>query len=112
MQVELDAFSGRPNPRWELAGPEVSELTKQLRELKPSQGRANTFEGLGYRGFVIRTDSEEIRVYRGVVVIERGGHEERLDDSGRTLERWLFHSAQGHVDEAVLQYIGSELAHE
>jgi prephenate dehydrogenase len=112
VQVELDAFSGRPNPRWELTGSEAAEFTKRLHDLKPSRNRAEAFEGLGYRGFIVRTDGEEIRVYRGIAIRKRGSNVEVLDDSHRTLERWLFHSARGHVDEGALQYVGSELMRE
>jgi hypothetical protein len=112
VQVELDAFSGRPNPHWELTGPETAEFAKRLRDLKASQTHTAAFEGLGYRGFVIHSKDEEIRVYRGAVIVKRNSHEEILSDAKRMLERWLFDSARKHVDEAVLQYIGSELARE
>jgi hypothetical protein len=116
LQVELDAFSGRPNPRWELTSTDTADFVKRLRGLPPAQLQAEAFEGLGYRGFIIRADREpvngyeEIRLYRGIVITKRGNHEDAFNDADRALERWLLDSARGHVDEAVLQYVGTELA--
>jgi hypothetical protein len=116
LQVELDAFSGRPNPRWELTGADAAEFAKRLRELQPLQRPADIFEGLGYRGFIIRADREpvngyeEVRLYRGIVMAKRGNQQDAFNDANRALERWLFDSARGHVDEAVLQFVGTELA--
>jgi hypothetical protein len=115
VQVELDAFSGRPNPRWDLSREQGTEFQKRLHALK-SQGGASVGDGLGYRGFVVRPNGgpgdgyDEVRLYRGVVVIHRGEHLETLSDPGRGLEQWLADSARGHVDERVLHYILSEIA--
>jgi hypothetical protein len=49
LQIELDAFSGLPNPRWELSEAQAAEFLTQLRALRPAQDRAGTNDGLGYR---------------------------------------------------------------
>jgi len=115
LQIELDAFSGRPNPRWELTGAQAAEFLTLLRALPPAQGRHLTAEGLGYRGFVVSANDgqvngyDDIRVYRGTVLSRRGDRAETFSDPERILERWLLRSARGHVDEPVLQYIQSEI---
>lgn len=53
-QVELDIFSGRPNPIWTLSPKEEQELVDRL-EADPAQMLPVTAatEGLGYRGYVV-----------------------------------------------------------
>lgn len=115
MQIELDAFSGRPNPRWELTETQEAEFLTSLRALRPAQGSHSTADGLGYRGFIVRPNGasvdgyDDIRLYRGIVLARRGGHTETFSDPERVLERWLLDSARGHVAESVLQYIQSEI---
>jgi hypothetical protein len=38
LQIELDAFSGLPNSRWELTGAQAAEFLGLLRALRPAQG--------------------------------------------------------------------------
>jgi hypothetical protein len=115
LQIELDAFSGRPNPRWELTGAQAAEFLTLLRALPPAQGSHFTAEGLGYRGFVVSANDgqvngyDDIRVYRGTVLSRRGNRAETFSDPERILEHWLLRSARSHVDEPVLQYIQSEI---
>jgi hypothetical protein len=115
LEVELDAFSGRPNPRWELTGPQAAEILARLRALPPLPDRPAGADGLGYRGFVLRaTDGsldgyDEVRLHRGIVLTRRGDRTEAFSDPERTLERQLLVTARGHVPEPVLQYIASEI---
>jgi hypothetical protein len=115
LQVELDAFSGRPNLRWELPETKAAEFLKQLRALPPAQGSHSAADGLGYRGFIVSgkvgpvDGYDEVRLYLGTVLTRRGDHVEAWSDPGRVLERQLLESAQGRVDEPVLRYIQGEI---
>ncbi|MCP3137654.1 hypothetical protein [Pyxidicoccus xibeiensis] len=55
--VELDIFSGRPNPKWTLSEREVRQLAERIRAdpslLLPLDADTG---GLGYRGFVLRAE--------------------------------------------------------
>jgi hypothetical protein len=54
ISIELDVFSGRPNPSWELNHSESGELLKELSLLpEVDKNKAEFFDGLGYRGFII-----------------------------------------------------------
>lgn len=114
MQIELDVFSGRPNPRWEMSGTQA-EFLRRLRSLKVSPAGASTGDGLGYRGFVVRPNGgpvdgfDEVRLYKGSAVVRQGDRSETFSDPERSLERWLLDLARGHVDEEVLEYIRSEM---
>jgi hypothetical protein len=114
LQVELDAFSGRPNPRWDLKDDQAAEFLKLLRGLSPAESAIQP-PGLGYRGFIVRSTGEpvgaydEVRIFRGTVVARRGARVETFGDPERVLEGMLLDTAREHVDEPVLQYIRSEI---
>jgi hypothetical protein len=115
LEIELDAFSGRPNPRWELTGEQAAEFLTRLRALRPTLRSHFEEGGLGYRGFIVRAKGEplggfdEVRLYRGTVLARYGGRTDTFSDAERILERWLLNSARGHVDGSVLQYVQGEI---
>ncbi|MFI7419574.1 hypothetical protein [Nonomuraea sp. NPDC049684] len=57
LEVELDIFSGMPNPTWTLTYEEEGELTERIRavpqQVSPLHTSGEAF-GLGYRGFIVR----------------------------------------------------------
>src|SRR5688500_12967848 len=54
-EVELDIFSGRPNPRWTLEPAEEAELIQRLLDRSVPTAPVTISDGkLGYRGFVVR----------------------------------------------------------
>ena len=52
MLVTLDAFSGRPNPSWELSAAEELQLSRRLTGLPPSATAAVPTDVLGHRVFL------------------------------------------------------------
>ncbi|GAB3196619.1 hypothetical protein GCM10027062_06350 [Nocardioides hungaricus] len=51
-EVELDVFSGRPNPRWLLTPTEAAEFTQRVLDGATPAVPVDVSEGnLGYRGF-------------------------------------------------------------
>ena len=116
LDVELDAFSGRPNPRWELTTAQAAEFWDRIRRLRPTiQDGQVRGEGLGYRGFVVRPTGEpvggfdHVTLYRGTVLVQVRDRTERFSDPNRGLERWLLDSARGQVSESVLSHIQPEI---
>jgi hypothetical protein len=106
MDVEVDLYSGRPNPRFELAPDRAVELSRRLSALPPLLDRSAPAEALGYRGLRVEGGPGdpfvEVTVNRGIVVVRgSGGVEQWLQDSGRALERWLLESgvAELHADD-------------
>ena len=45
MRVELDVYSGRPNPRWELTDQQAAELLTRLEAAQPVPGDSASFDG-------------------------------------------------------------------
>jgi len=95
MVVELDALSGRPNPRWQLTESEAAELAQLIAGLEPAQGtRSPAPPGLGYRGFRLKGSGGESHwVYRDLVQ----SPDLVLVDPYRRVERFL----RDHMPEAL-----------
>ena len=88
-QIELDAFSGRSNPRWMLTAAELSTLESKLSNL-PATPRVTVPEGrLGYRGFYIHDRALRIQVANGLIVVSRAGASEKVFADARGVEDYL-----------------------
>ena len=109
-EVELDIFSGRPNPRWMLDGREEAELIERMSDRTvPFVARNDTDGYLGYRGFVIRATGSTAAVLqtRGLPTEfrVRDGLGHTIDVSS---EAWLLATGApagipGHVASAAAQ---------
>lgn len=112
MHVELDVFSGRPNPTWALATEQADELARLHAALPATDARTSLPDGLGYRGFKIRglRPFDEVIVWQATVQGEQLGQISQWLDQERTLEHMLVRTAEPHVDEAVLQTIRAPAA--
>jgi hypothetical protein len=78
VEVELELFEGRPNPRW-LLGRATAEAL--LAKLKSGGPIAATVTPLGYRGFIVRIQSGTEK--RVVQVHHDAALERWLLDTGR-----------------------------
>jgi hypothetical protein len=110
MHVELDVFSGRPNPRWELSHAEVAELRTRLAGL-PRCDQPTDEPALGYRGLILSSAQAPpglpswIRVHDGVVTIRTdAGIRCHSDVNG--LERWLIGQARARGHGGLLRELG------
>jgi hypothetical protein len=113
MDVDVDIFSGRVNPRFTLAADTAAELTHRLAALPPALGPERPPGDLGYRGLRVsrhggdpgdtRDTITEVTVSRGEVAVRAAdGSRRRLLDPGRALERWLLDIGASELDPAVL----------
>lgn len=99
--VELDVYSGRPNPVWTLSPADSRELAERLDGLSELSGAELPEPTLGYRGFWIRNPGGDGGVPERVYV-SRGGLIRVFedDDSGPILrdeaglESWLISIAR------------------
>lgn len=110
--VELDVFSGQPNPTWNLSESQCAEIQQHIDRLPETAGESlQSPPALGYRGFVIHYENpqgvrESIRIYRGIVQAERL----QLRDADRELENCLLNTGQDLIDLNVHRYLQTELA--
>jgi hypothetical protein len=116
LKSELDIFSGRENPFWNLSQNESETFMEKFASLSETKENASFGGGLGYRGIIITGGSikdksfEEIRVYGGVVNAKAEGHVLNLSDPGRVLELWLIETGEKHIDEDIYKWVRQEIA--
>ena len=105
-EVELDIFSGMPNPTWSLTDEEEDSFVKRLAALAPSSS-SQLSGNLGYRGFIVQCmqgdNLQLIRIQKGTVQISEGAIEVYASDKNRELERWLLNTGKPHVDDKLFQ---------
>lgn len=85
MLVELDIFSGRPNPRWQLDEQGAEALRELLSRLATTTDSPPEPPGLGYRGFLLTDETGKFRAYGGYVTGPDGAYA----DPTSSVERFL-----------------------
>jgi hypothetical protein len=111
MRVELDIFSGRPNPICEMTATQNEAFTAILSEMPVHSGQVPLNDGLGYRGFIIR-ESEDFEIavaYKGYVSVKRGHQTHALGSGERALERWLLENTQPYIPSGVYELVLNEI---
>ena len=96
LRVELNVFSGRPNPSWALAPEEAGQLFERVRSLTP--GGEAAAPRLGYQGFTVYrmeggSPAPWLEVGAGTVRVTEGGRPGLYRDTG--IEEWLREQAAG-----------------
>jgi hypothetical protein len=112
-QIELDVFSGMPNPSWSLTDSQAATFVQRLAAL-PEAPPGELAGHLGYRGFVVHLTQgpsmEIIRVQRGAVFISTGIAELHARDANRGLERWLLDTGRAQLPSEVLRAVENDLS--
>lgn len=86
MHVELDIFSGRPNPRWMLSSADQARVARLMESLRLHAGtEVPEPPDLGYRGFTLTYRGQAVRAFGGYVHFAKGAR----SDPGRSVERLL-----------------------
>jgi hypothetical protein len=97
VEVMLDVFSGRPNPRWTLSDEQVNDLQARLRALP--EARPIVPPGLGYRGFIVTNPAHDprlpsqIRAFASVITITNAQATSYYQDVNN-IEGWLISQAR------------------
>ncbi len=106
VEVELDIFSGMPNPTWGLTDAETDSFVKRLDAL-PRTSAKELSGNLGYRGFIVQltqgTETQSIHIQKGTVQISKGATNVFASDGGRELERWLLNTGKPHLRNDIFQ---------
>jgi hypothetical protein len=103
--VELDVYSGQPNPRWALNREICQNILEEISHLATESKLIPRSNQLGYRGLRVVMDiassgkHEEIYVCGGYVFLFHKGLETVFIDSGRQIERKLLTSGKGMSDQ-------------
>ncbi len=117
MIVELNIFSGRPNPRWHLTGPQEVSFWGVLSRIirRPSVQPAESLpDGLGYRGLTVTVTNDgistrEVDVYHQTVTVKGviggvPGSVSYIDEAGE-LQKFLHGTVPDEVSCRVKQLI-------
>jgi hypothetical protein len=109
--VELDIFSGEPNPVWAMTDAEADSFARQLAAL-PSTASRQLSGRLGYRGFIVHCTEGgaawSVRLQNGVAHIARGAST-WAEDGQRRLERWLLGTGKPHLKPDLYAFAEKEL---
>jgi hypothetical protein len=87
-RIEIDVFSGRPNPSVQLTPQESQQLESRLADLPPSN-TPEPLSRLGYRGFIVHDGGRRIEIGSGRIVVWQGEQRTVYEDS-HDAEDWLF----------------------
>jgi len=88
-QVEIDVFSGRPNPTWEFGHQDLAALLNLLEKTRKVKTTADTADGLGFRGFKVSFTSRGTRRELHVNGNSVTDGPQRFSDDQKTIERFL-----------------------
>jgi hypothetical protein len=95
ISVELDIYSGRPNPGWVLENREAEELSRLLQNL-PARKTPAPAIGLGYRGFIVTIHNggkeEVLHVYADKIIA--GTDSVKIMEDKNGVERKLLQMAR------------------
>src|SRR3954465_5056482 len=113
IEVEVDIFSGMPNPHWTLSDADAATFLSKLSELQKGEARSR-LDRLGYCGLelVVRAAQgadRKVFVHNGVVETSDGTTTSSLLDSQRSLERWLIGTGKEFLSHKVMEAINSDL---
>jgi hypothetical protein len=114
MRVELDIFSGRPNPTWTLNDEETKEFLARFGSLTAGDPQKPLYDGLGYRGSRVTglSDYDGLTVWNGIVEARRGEKTYRWRDRKKGLEEFLLKNSKAHIDEGIYKFIKSSIDRE
>lgn len=103
--VELDVFSGVPNPGWTLTDAQTAHLLAMVAALSSTETAPRSGNQLGYRGMVVRAAATELRLHDGIVDV--GGT--LYSDPERRVARWLLETGRASVGDHVYAIAEAEL---
>ena len=111
VEVELDIFSGNPNPTWSLSDKDVAIFLERLAIL-PKASAKELSTNLGYRGFIVQvtnqTEQNLVRIQNGTVQLSQGSTNVYYSDQNRDLEGWLLNSGKPSLKNDLFKIVEKE----
>lgn len=112
VEVELDIFSGNPNPVWILSEADGVLFLNELAML-PRDSDKELSDNLGYRGFIAKvingTEESFVRIQNGTVQLSQNGTNICYLDQDRHLERWLLNSGEATLKSDLFKIVAAHL---
>ena len=107
--VEVDVYSGRPNPTWTPVSSDAAQIITIIGKLPKSVPGVRN-DNLGYRGMIVRRGGVEWLVFGGKV-LQRGSNR-WYTDRDRKVERLILHSGKPFLEPSVHDAVLKELDQE
>lgn len=92
--VEVDIFSGRPNPTWKMNAVEAERVIRMLAQM-PRSSPDSFADRLGYRGILLHVPNATWRLFDGRAFESSSG--QGAIDGGRRLERLTIESGKTKI---------------
>lgn len=112
VEVELDIFSGNPNPVWILSEADGVLFLNELAML-PKDSDKELSDNLGYRGFIAKmingTEESFVRIQNGTVQLSQNETNIFYSDQDRHLERWLLNSGKPTLKSDLFKIVEAHL---
>jgi hypothetical protein len=110
--VEVDLYSGRPNPAWTLTPEEVARLVERIDALAPAE-EVEPPGRLGYRGlrFRLLAGGREVasgESFDGHLRFQGSAGPRHLADPGREVEQWLLATGEGKIEPQLYESLRHE----
>lgn len=110
--VELDVFSGLPNPTWSLSEAETESFQDKVNAL-PNAEAGERPNRLGYRGMIVRLGAGNAEtlwlIWGGYAQKIQGTRVTDYLDADHHVEDWLFKSGQPYLQPDLFQQIRREI---
>ena len=111
IKIELDVFSGQPNPEWTLSADDATYLLGKPWNL-PEIPLSHFDEPLGYRGILVYVSGNQrttYRIWQKVVTKDNDGKMTAYQDSNRSLEKWLLLSGRSSLQIDLFEIVKKEI---
>jgi hypothetical protein len=114
-KVELDMYSGIPNPQWNLTPSEAADLKTMVSGLDSTEDTGQCPQILGYRGFIVRTTAassfpvQTIRACHGLVEVKDSTATVYYLDPQRQIELCLLTTAKPPFTDGQTSEIVNEI---
>jgi hypothetical protein len=108
--IELDIYSGRPNPSWKMDVKQTNDLLQKLAKLYTlPKAELDVQDGLGYRGFIIKVVDDNkkdeapiiVKVFHGIIKIDDNLFEDTI-----LLEKNLLNQAKQNGYKNIIESLG------
>jgi hypothetical protein len=105
-KIELDVFSGQPNPAFEIRKEEFETILNQIRKQR-ELNNATLFNGLGFRGIVLSGLASDTVIQKHVICVRSPSgvryFESNADLISNAFDLFRKHDKQGKYQDLVVK---------
>ena len=103
-KIELDVFSGKPNPAFETQKDEFEIILNHIRKQRELND-ARLFDGLGFRGIILSGPDSDAVIQKNVIRVRSSGgvryFESNADIISKAFDLFKKHDEQGQYQDLV-----------